>query len=382
MPFILFAVRGWIFRQFQTLPRGRFGVLLLRHALWRRDEAQVNAEVLNWKYTVARWRTSLFDPNAAIYRPNSIRPPALADVMRRSLLARARLEGMTERRRAYPGWWDCKTILDGLCALFAFVTDKTLYQQNREAINAEVELWRHLMSNQHNETVLGKLTDYIQRESAIAFERTQFYAEGPWVYPSAIGNRLAALDDYAESRYGMATETMWDRLWWILPDRGRQEVADARLNVETLLNLGAVLLLSALGIGISVLAALSHRLPGYVPAISVGCVLLGLLSLILAIGCYRGAIFAVDALAAKMKSLIDMNRLQLLAGFGFVPKTVAEEFGMLSELNVFFIQAIVRQPDRKITLPKSADKSDKAGKSKTKPAETDDDNDDPDDDFG
>jgi hypothetical protein len=367
--FILFAVRSWIFSQLQTIPRGRFGLLLLRRTLRRRDEAYANADTLQWKYTVAQWRTAQFAHDAAIFLPSIIKPPALAAVMRKSFLARARLENMVERNKVYPGWRDCKTVLDGLSELFAFVADKPRFQQYRAQIVAELGLWRALATDERHETVLSKLADYVQRESAIAFEKSQQYAEGPWVYPTAIGNRLAALDDYAEARYGMATGTMWDRLWWVLPDRGRQEIADARLNVETLLNLGAVLLLSALGIAIAVIAALSHRLTGCPPDVSVGRILLGLVALILAIGCYRGAIFATDALATKMMTLIDTNRLQLLAGLGFVPKTVTEEFGLLSELNAFFVQAIARQPDRAIKIPKSGDsdngeKPEKSGKKK------------------
>jgi hypothetical protein len=355
--FILFAIRTWIFSQFQQIPRGRFGPLLLRQALRRRDDAQAEADALDWKFTVVKWRTTHFAPDDAIYRPSSIAPAPLAEVLRKSRLARTRLESMAERKKIYPGWWDCKTVLDGLCALFAFVVNKPLNPQNQTPIDEEIARWRTLAADSRHEAVLGKLEDYLQRESAIAFEVSQQYADGAWVYPTAMGNRLAALDDYAERRYGMATATMWDRLWWVLPDRARQEIADARLNVETLLNLGAVFLLSAIAIAVALIGVLSHRLTGCLPDVSVTRVLLGLVSLIFALGCYRGAIFAIDAVAAKMMSLIDTNRLQLLAGLGFVPKTVADEFGVLSELNAFFVQAIARQPDRAITMPKSDDKA-------------------------
>jgi hypothetical protein len=47
--------------------------------------------------------------------------------------------------------------------------------------------------------------------------------------------------DYAERRYGITTDTIWDRIWWVLPAAAaKQEISDARLAVEVATNLCAV----------------------------------------------------------------------------------------------------------------------------------------------
>jgi hypothetical protein len=62
------------------------------------------------------------------------------------------------------------------------------------------------------------------------------------------GNHLAYLDDYAERRYGITTDTILDRQWWVLPPRVKDEVSDARLAVEVAINLSAALLIAAAAI--------------------------------------------------------------------------------------------------------------------------------------
>lgn len=376
--FILFSIRTWIFDLFQRIPRGRFGPLLLRRWLGHRDKAEMTVSTLEWQYTVVQWPTSQFDPEAAIYRPRFIALPAIDDALRKSRLARTSLESMAERQEIYPGWWDCKSLLDGLCSLFAIVADQGNYQQNQVRLDAELLEWRGSINGDQQKLILDNLSRHVERELAVAFEENLQYAKGPWVYPTALGNRLAALDDYAQSRYFIPTVTIWDRLWWVLPAPARQEISDARLNVETLLNLSAVLLLCAIGIAAAALSALSSRLTPFLPEVTVGRVLLGVGAAIIAVACYRGTSFAVNALATKMMTLIDTNRLQLLAALGFAPKTIRDEIELFRELRLFFDQAHPRTSDREIKIPQSGDKDKSKKKNDASVGEDDDDNDDDD----
>jgi len=361
--FVLFAIRTWIFSLFQKMPRGRLAPLLLRRWWRRRDRAETNVRTLEWKYTVVQWPSTQFDTDMAVYRPPFISTPAVEDALKKSRRARTRIDSMAEHKRVYPGFWDSHELLNGLCDLFLIVSKRADYALEQQGdIAAELDIWRRSIGDGLGKTIIGNLSRHVEREWSAAFEENLQYAKGPWIYPTAIGNRLAALDDYAQLRYGIATVTMWDRMWWVLPATARQEISDARLNVETLLTLCTVLSFCAIGIGLATIGSLSARLSADLPVPSLAGILLGLTSAIFAFGCYRGTIFAIKALAAKMMTLMDTYRLQLLAALGFKPKTVKDEVDILSELNLFFVQARPRQQNRKLTLPKAASDSGRGGK--------------------
>jgi len=67
-----------------------------------------------------------------------------------------------------------------------------------------------------------------------------------------------------------------------------------------------------------------------------------------------------------MMTLIDTNRLQLLAALGYSFETVSDEVEAFAELNLFFVQARQRRSDRKLKLPKGGDKEEKADKPEKK----------------
>jgi len=375
--FILFAIRTWIFDRFQKMPRGRLAPLLLRRWWRRRDQAETSVRKLEWQYTVVQWPTTNFDLDMALYQPPFIATPTVERALRKSQRARSRLDIMVAQKRTYPGFWDCHELLDGLCALFLIAIKRADYSPAEQGqIAADLTSWRSSFENTRKK-VINNLSLHVEREWAAAFEENLLYAKGPWIYPTAIGNRLAALDDYAQLRYGMATVTMWDRLWWVLPAAARQEISDLRLSVETLLTLCFALSVSAIGIGVLIVSSMTPTLAPDLPPPTLQRILLGLASAIFAVGCYRGTIFAVKALAAKMMTLTDAYRLQLLVALGFKPKTIKDEVEIFSELNLFFVQARPRQQNREITIPKSNTESGKATKvEKQSEKQKDDDEDD------
>jgi hypothetical protein len=78
--------------------------------------------------------------------------------------------------------------------------------------------------------------------------------------------------------------------------------------------------------------------------------ILGLVLLALIV--YRGAVFAMAALASKIISLIDLNRLQLLVSLGLRPGTINQEVALFKELKSFFVQAVPRTGTRPLNIPR------------------------------
>ena len=104
---------------------------------------------------------------------------------------------------------------------------------------------------------LKNLTQDIRRDWDQAYARNNEYARDIWIYPTVIGNHLAALDDYAQRRYGITTDTIWERLWWALPTRVKEEVSDARLAIEVAINLEAAFLIAAVTIAGTAIARIA-----------------------------------------------------------------------------------------------------------------------------
>jgi len=354
--FILFAIRAWIFAVFRVMPTGRFGSWLLRRALSKRQRVQRELKRVEWQYTIAKWHERNFSPATAIYRPIWFDVPRIATALTKSKKARARLRKRAQvKTDGLPTWDDRCILIDGLTHLFAIITDAGTYQGHQQAIDDEVAQWVAETAQPGAKTFLEHFTEDIYREWTAAFDWNLHYAKGIWVYPTVIGNRLAALDDYAERRYGITTDTIWDRIWWVLPSAAKQEVSDARLAVEIATNLCAVFLLAAAEIATAEIGRNLHLATKAATDKPLLSVILVAGSIILAIIAYRGAIFAFDALAGKMRSLIDLYRLQLIAALGFHAKTVGEEYELLAELDHFFVQAAPRKPERELKIAISSE---------------------------
>jgi hypothetical protein len=364
--FILFAIRTWIFSRFQIMPTGRIGVAVLNYQLNRRERFRRERENLEWQYTAVCWYEEKFAAEATANRPNWIELPQTQATLTNSHNALERLNSVIQRSSSGLHLLadDHCILRRGLIDLYTIVTDKTAYEHHKDQFDAMLADWRTATSHRAGKSVLRLVADGIVRELTPVHIKLHRYPEGAWIYPTTIGNHLAALDDYAKKRYGIDTAIAWERLWWVLPSSAKSDVSDARLTVETLVNLMAVLLLAAFGV--LAVAAARHVSPQWVQNAGGGTLrdaafFIG--SAILAIISYRGAVFAMEALTSKITTLIDMNRFSLLAAMGYRPETVAEEQEMFAELHGFLAGAGPRKLDRKLSTPKSGGSSeDKDGK--------------------
>ncbi len=57
------------------------------------------------------------------------------------------------------------------------------------------------------------------------------------IQPTRVGNILRAAEEYPQRRYGLRPRVIWPRLWLILPDRPRGEVAQARERLNSALRI-------------------------------------------------------------------------------------------------------------------------------------------------
>ena len=376
--FALFAVRTWILSRFQIMPIGRWTRWLLRGPLRKREQLKRRHSKLLWQATSIRWHERNFAP-PKVFQPDWLIPPNFATALASSQAARLLLATASANRltrvqsikaffcepseapdvRLTTG--ETSVLITGLGDLYALLASAPI-NIIRPEIATELREW-NAATTPRAKSALGIVGDQLIREWTVVRAQYHAYPQGAWIYPTILGNRIAALADYAMSRYGMDTATMWDRLWWILPASAKQEVSDARLAVEVMTNLVATLLSLAAFILFAETSRLCPSIDLVPHASSPTRGILYLAStLLLTSICYRGAVFAIEVVASKMCALIDMNRLRLLAGLGLSPATVGEELELFKELQLFLVQASVRSPSRKLTMPKSESKEDKDDK--------------------
>ena len=202
--------------------------------------------------------------------------------------------------------------------------------------------WARGLRRPHNK----KLAQALETVLKVEWSRTKTaldrqFPDRTQVQPTRLGNVLAALDHYGETRYGVPTSIVWSRIWWLLSDSERASVSASKLSVDAGVNLTAALLLSPFAILVLSLVmrgiggAAGHHDPllhGWTWAIIL------LAAPILARLCYLMTISLVATLADKLTALLDLRRLQCLRQLGFDPKSLQAEQCVLKELWLFLGQ--------------------------------------------
>lgn len=235
---------------------------------------------------------------------------------------------------------------------------RALYEANWPL--SETSAWRGLLQDLDAREVLTRIHADIFRLLHSAKTRQQELPDDErWLKPTRLGNLSSALDDYCERRYGLSTSALWLRLWSILSDTERADVAASQLAVEGMANQTAAFLLLCAGIAATAAsAAIQGYAVGAVPGLewrSVGF-LLGYAGL--AVGAYRSCVFAFGAVGERVMRLVDLHRLRLIATLGYPsPKSVADELRTFAMLRKFFDGAendpsSLRPPGWPLEVPK------------------------------
>ncbi len=248
--FLFYAVRAPVFSLFQIIPDGVLGRWLLFRRVKRREQLSRELQEIVWRKTALAWLEKLGLDRSKIgtfpywiVRPSPQQSLSDSRIGREALLAVDRTAG--DALNLTPG--PCAAIGSGIFRLFLLARSRHP-PDVEHAIEAEIAGWRATIDSERASAVIALVEQDIDRQFARAFQACERFGGGAFIFPTEVGNRISALDDYALQRYGIDTATIWNRLWWILPKEARAEVSDARLALEALLNLTIALWLAALAI--------------------------------------------------------------------------------------------------------------------------------------
>ncbi len=362
--FLFYTLRAPLFGLFQIIPTGPLGRRLLFRRIARRERLRRIRVEAEWLSTAIFWltkkdlnRAQIGDVPFWLTRsyPGDGRAIEISNIGRQKLLAVDRTIGDALNLTVKQS----DAIAQGIFALYRLA--KYERPPNTElAIAAEIAGWRFAMVSREAKAIVEFVNQDNQRKIARAFRDCERFGQGPYIFPTSLGNLISALDDYGLKRYKIDTATIWDRLWWILPKDVKADVSDARLALETLLNILIALLLAIIFIAFAHVNDCGLR-PVFVgPCDATRALIFAGCGLLLSAITYRGAAFAMKVLSIKMTSLIDMYRLSTLKQLGFSPKTVGEELAVNSGLKGLFTQATVLNKKLKLATAPEAQKSEES----------------------
>lgn len=350
------ALRGFILYMVECVP-GRalapLRYLLEKRMLSSRQQAYEQKEYYLWLYTVLNWHKYSESFANPLFLPPFIKKPSEYKAIEASALARRVLEYIADERYCtdhIPNYSQSHIIKDGLSQLYAYGTMPSEFLNTATSYQKEIDSWRKL-TQQSNVVVniLDLVAESVHRDFVMARNTCSHYPDkGKWIKPTAMGNHMSALDDYAEMRYGIDTATIWLRLWWIIPENDKKSVLDAKLQVESLMNFSVSLAILFFLIITAEVVQIFYL--DFNRAELSGISLIMLLS-ILVVGTrliYKSAVYATRILQERIVSLIDLNRHKLLAAMGYIPETVEEELKLFQELHTFFTQSKQRSNKQKI----------------------------------
>jgi hypothetical protein len=381
--FLFYAVRAPIFSLFQIIPAGFIGRRLLFRRVSRRERLARELEEIEWRMTAFDWldqldldRSKIGDYPYWIQRPS---PEQSLWESRRGCEAFVAVDrtGGDALNLTVPR---SDAIAAGIFRLFLLAKSKHA-PGVESAIESEIAQWRSAFASNRAKAIVVLVKQDLDRKFVNAFQACERFGGGAYVFPTELGNRISALDEYALQRYGIDTATIWNRLWWILPKDAKAEVSDARLALETLVNLVTALLLAGVAVASRQISSCGPVLDfGGSPCDSTRTIAFVVGIFVLAAIVYRGVNFAMEILAIKTTTLIDMYRLAMLQQLGFSPKTVGDELNIHKGLKGLFTQANKLDSKLELTSGKAEPKPDKSkedpeGAGEKKPAGQEDDKD-------
>lgn len=299
-----------------------------------------------WKVTVGRWYEDQFV--ARTYLPPGVRVLTEKEAIERSKYGRKTVDKVVARGSQAASWRECDKVLESLCGLYVRASDS---KQRSKGVMNELAAWNTLVgSSNHAKTVMEDVDFYARRQYAPIFTRLQAYPALIGLQPTALGNEMAALDEYSKKRYGMDASSMWARLREVVPKFSRDEVSAAELNLETILNLLLASLLLLSSEVVRVAAGFTNGTFRSLGDVSTATLLFIASTVVVVVVLEWGVVYAAGTFRQRVVSLLDVYCLSLVATLGFRPKTIGERNKLLRDLRNLFVQAVAMNPDQPIVL--------------------------------
>lgn len=361
---VLFATRQWVMRFLEEVP-GRVFRGVRRYLVSRQVGGQISAErdeklQIHVLWLVDKWtgeenfapppQIPTFEPvldQDATRRASYFARNVFLDVVRHSVARSSplgfALKGIWRAvfpphalEVALPTRDEHDRIVHGLRCLCARVK-----QDGAPAWAAETSAWASAVGDPASEYVLRALRDECHRRWVASYRALdRFPSESKWIGPTQLGSKAAALDDYAEKRYGIDTTTLLTRLAGVIESSDLEGLTDSRLTVEMLVNLAitmAALAVCVLTKSLAWIVIYGYRGEMGSLEFDARAVVFAVCSVVLVFVFYSAAVRAYDGLAEKTKRIVDLNRLKLIEGLGFeVPKDMDEERDLWTTMNGFF----------------------------------------------
>jgi hypothetical protein len=353
-----FALRPLVIETFQSMPWSILSPLrywMLARQVQRSRMAKRRREAALYDLTVLSWhkRGNVLES----YVPRWLKIDSQELVLRKSCQARSTLRDMTRvsDNGSAASRRTMGLIMDGYRSFYSLLAQRNSTNGDIDSLANELDEWRQLGKSESGSDALGVLEQQTTDHWLRARRKCALFPNyETWIEPTAFGNRLAALDDYAEKRYHIDTTTIWRRIWGILPTQDREEISDAKLSIEVMLNICV-----AFGL-LGAAAAVSLMIETWKIILKDGFTHLALNwhairfitgTEIFAYLMYKLSVQIASALTENIVRAVDLYRLRVVVALGYpCPTQVKEELQLFEELQGFFTQGEPRDPNRSLKL--------------------------------
>lgn len=180
-------------------------------------------------------------------------------------------------------------------------------------LHREIRRWDQL------DKIIGQRNEPSRADRAYRLRHQRFPRERAAAMPTRLGNVFQAAESYPSDNrlYGMDAVFFWPRLYPLLPEAIRAELASARSAIDMMLVTSGLSVMLSLGVAAD--GAAAHiPVPGQILAV------VGLLAI--SRGSYFGAVNAAVVYAELVRTSFDLYRRSLLSALGLpLPGSLAEE---------------------------------------------------------
>ena len=335
---LFFAARGAVLRYFEDVPFPARLQFWLRARQERRRKVAFSRRIrAEFTCTHFYWLLNRLSERPQ-YCPSGYSPSDDKQLSRKSAAVRALLEKprITAEFQSdgYLSKEDIDIVIEGVSSFYLLGL-----KSEGGGFSSEQAFWSILLSKPEVSEILKYVDAETTRRWVSTYQESNKYPAVRWIKPTTLGNKIEAIEEYAKSRYGIETSTLWSRTWWVLSEAEKESVASSKLAVQSLVNLSTSFLLAGLLIIVMAILGSIDALRGSEYGVNWRALAFIPACFLLSWSCYFAATSAVDGLRERLVTLLDLNRLPTLAKLGFAPGSFDQELTILSELRSYFVQA-------------------------------------------